>query len=97
MIKEINALLLIVTFVPIIGTAIFVWLAFHRMGYGKVGRYLCMGFSLLTASLVFGLVNNTVGSSPEAQLIAGFLRVAGWSGLMLGFIYLYVEADRSIP
>lgn len=97
MIRELNAFLLIVTFVPIIGTAIFVWLAFHRMGYGKVGRYLCWGFSLLVASLIFGLVNNTMGPSPEAQLVAGVLRVSGWSGLMLGFIYLYVEADRSIP
>lgn len=97
MIKEINAILLIVTFIPIIGTAIFVWLAFYRMGYGKVGRYLTWGFSLLTVSLVFGLINNVAGPSDEAQLIAGVLRVAGWSGLMLGFIYLYVEADRSIP
>jgi hypothetical protein len=97
MIKEINAALLIVTFIPMIGTAMFVWLAFHRMGYGKVGKYLCWGFSILVSSLVFGLINNTLGPSPEAQFVAGVLRVIGWTGLMLGFIYLYVEADRSIP
>lgn len=95
--REVNVGLLIVTLIPMIGTAIFVLLAFHRMGYGKVGKYLSFGFIVLVGSLVFGLINNIAGPNLYVQVIASLVRLTGWLALLIGFMYLYVEADRSIP
>lgn len=95
--RELNAVLLLLTFVPMVATAIFVVVGFHRMGYGRVGRYLCAGFIVLVGSLIFGLVNNIAGPDEIAQVVAGVLRIVGWSGLATGFVYLWIEADRSLP
>lgn len=95
--RELNKVLLILTFIPMVLGAVFAFLAYSRMGYGRVGTALCSGFVVLVVSLFLGLVNNLLGPDDILQMIAGVTRVMGWFLLALSFVWLYADADRSIP
>lgn len=95
--REFITVLLLFTFVPMILAAVMCVIAFYRMGYGRVGRTMSVGFVVLVSSLLLGLVNSFIGPNEAFQFLAGILRVVGWSGIALSFIYLWQEADRSLP
>jgi hypothetical protein len=96
-VAELIRVLLILTFVPMVMTAVFAFLAYSRMGYGRVGTSLCIGFVLLVASLFGALANNLLGPDEILQMIVGVVRVVGWFCLALSYVWLYADADRSIP
>jgi hypothetical protein len=87
----------VATFMPVIGTTIFCVLAYDRIGFGPVGKFICSGFLTLMISLAVGLLNNTIGPNEYLQFASGITRLLGWLLLCSGFLFHYIEADRSIP
>lgn len=97
MIQDISTTLLTLTFFPMVVATIFAFLAYFRMGYGRVGTSLCAGYTILVVSLFLGLVNAILGPNDSLRILIGGTRIAGWSLIAASFVYLYADADRNIP
>lgn len=93
-----NTLTLVLTFIPVMLSAVFAALCFHRLVYGTIGKLMVLGLCVIVVSLVSGLMFNAVTPRDYVyQAVAGTLRLFGWSMIALGFIVWFVEIDRSVP
>lgn len=90
--------LMLITFIPMIASAIFIVISFYRIGYGSIGKYLSTGFTILILSLLIGFINSISPIKDDnLNLIANISRVIGWSFIALGCLFLWVEVDRNTP
>lgn len=95
---ELHIALLLVALIPMLGAATFKVLAFHKLGYGRIGKSISIGYMLLVGSLVFVIITEALGdTSIETEPIADVLRALGWTGLCIGAVLFYIEVGRSLP